>query len=57
MVSERLFTKSSRVRPSAVSETVAGIEQAVGKNPAGSTIAFRGRPRLRANTSSSPSSR
>jgi hypothetical protein len=50
--SGRAFQKSSRLRPSAVSETVAGIEQFVRYQPAGSTTALRGRPKPRSQTSS-----
>src|SRR5262245_22354002 len=50
--SGRSFMKLSRTRPSLSSDTVAGIALAVTYQPAGSTIAFAGRPNPRSQTSS-----
>jgi predicted lysophospholipase L1 biosynthesis ABC-type transport system permease subunit len=57
IASGRPFTKSTRVRPSGVCRMTPGIDNAVRYQPRGNTTEFRGRPRLRSNTSSSPASR
>jgi hypothetical protein len=55
--SGRSLTKSIRVSPFGVCRTTAGIDSHVRYQPFGSTTELRGRPKLRSNTSSSPSSR